>query len=125
MRYLCLAYHNPDAWDAMEPPERAALRAECRAYDEALRTRGHFVMGAAPAAAGIPATLRFEQGEVSVTPGRVAESNSKPCGVVVLEARDLNHAIQLLSQLPCMRPGGSLEICPIDQTFPDSPEIPT
>src|SRR5437764_11508284 len=125
MRYLCLAYHDPDAWKAIDPPEREALRAECTAYDEVRRRRGHYVLGMAPSGTAVPTTLRFEHGKVSVMPSPVAGNGGKPCGVLVLEARDLNHAIQLMSQLPCMRPGGSIEICPIEEAFSTSPEIPT
>ena len=125
MRYLCLAYHDPDAWDAMGPPDREALRAECTAYDQVLRQRGHCEIGIALTGAAVPATLRFDHGKVSIMPGPVAGNGGKPCGVLVLEARDLNHAIQLMSQLPCMRPGGSLEICPIDDPSSVSPETPT
>jgi len=125
MRYLCLAYHDQDAWLAMGEPEREALWAECTAYDEVLRKRGHYVLGTAIRGAAAPATLRFEHGKVFVAASPVAETDGKPCGVLVLEARDLNHAIQLMSQLPCMRPGGSLEICPIEEALSASPEVPT
>jgi hypothetical protein len=125
MRYLCLAYHDLDAWDAMGPPERDALRAECAAYDEVLRKRGHYVLAKFLPQAAVPATLRFEDGKVSLAASPIAGNVSKPCGVLVLEARDLNHAIQLMSQLPCMRPGGSLEICPIDEELSALPEKPT
>jgi len=109
----------------MGPPEREALRAECSAYDEVLRKRGHYVLGNALPGGAVPATLRFEHGKISVAATPVAETASKPCGVLVLEARDLNHAIQLMSQLPCMRPGGSLDICPIDEELSALPEKPT
>jgi hypothetical protein len=109
----------------MGQPEREALRAECTAFDQVLRKRGHHVLGRAVPGAAVPATLRFEHGKVSVTASPDAESSCKPCGVLVLEARDLNHAIQLMSQLPCMRPGGSLEICPIDEELSALPEKPT
>jgi hypothetical protein len=100
----------------MGEPEREALLAESAAYDEVLRKRGCWIVGRARVGDSVPATLRFEHGKVSVTAGfAAAETPCKPGGVMVLEARDLNHAIQLLSELPCMRPGGSLEICPIDE----------
>ena len=114
MRYLCLAYHDPGAWDAMAPPEREALRAECTAYDEVLRKRGHYILGTAVRGPAVPTTLRFEHGKVAVTASPVDETIGKPCGVLVLEARDLNHAIQLMSRLPGLSPGGILEIRPID-----------
>ena len=115
MRYLCLGYHDVDAWNAMGGPEREALLAECAAYDKVLRKRGCRVLGKARLDGAVPATLRFEHGKVSVTAGPVGETGRMLGGVMVLEARDLNHAIQSMSELPSMRPGGSLEICPIDE----------
>jgi hypothetical protein len=117
MRYLCLAYHDPDAWLAMGQPEREALRAECTAYDEVLRQHGHYVLGSAVRGPAVPTTLRFELGKVSLIETALAETGGTPCDVLVLQARDLNHAIQLVSQLPCMRPGGSLEIRPVNEGF--------
>jgi len=114
MRYLCLAYQDVDAWHAMGEPEREALRGECTAYDEVLRQHGHYVVGTAVPGPAASATLRFEHGKVSLMESAVVEIGGKPCDVLVLQARDLNHAIQLVSQLPCMRPGGSLEIRPIE-----------
>ena len=58
--------------------------------------------------------MRFENGKVAVVEGPFCQSREQLGGILVLEAKDLNHAIQLMSRLPCMQMGGCLEIRPID-----------
>ena len=99
----------------MSDNERSALLAESAAYDEFLRKKGNYIDGKALQGAQAVITLRFENGKLSITDGPFAETKEQLGGVMVLEARDLNHAIQLMSQLPCMRVGGCLEIRPINE----------
>lgn len=114
MKYLCLGYYEEQAWQALPEKDRRALLNECRAYDEALFKNGYYLSGnALPGSAGAT-TLRFEDGKVSVTAGPFGQGREQLGGILVLEARDLNHAIQLMSELPCMRMGGCLEIRPIE-----------
>ena len=115
MKYLCLGYHEEKAWQSMTDVERNALLQETFAYDQQLRKNGHCLGGKTLQGAQSAATLRFDNdGRVSITDGPFAETKEQLGGVMVLEARDLNEAIHLMSQLPCMRVGGSLEIRPIN-----------
>jgi len=100
----------------MSDDERAAVLGECSAYCEALRKHGHYIHGVALDAPRSATTLRFGSGDVSVTDGPFTETKEVLGGVMVLEAVDLNHAIQLMSQLPsmCAR-GGCVEIRPIPE----------
>ena len=116
MKYLCLGYHDETVLRAMTPLERSTLLEESRAYNERLRRNGHFVEGKSLQGSLAAVTLRFEDGRVSVAEGPFARSKEQLGGLMVVEARDLNQAIQLLSQLPGMRPGGCLEIRPLDET---------
>ena len=68
------------------------------------------------------ATLRFDGGKMLVTDGPFAETKEQLGGVIVLEATDLNHAIQLMSRMPCMRVGGTLEIRPINEALSGRPK---
>jgi hypothetical protein len=115
MKYLCLGYHEDKTWKAMSENERKALLEECAAYDDILRKKGNYIDGKTLQGAQTAITLRFENGRVSIADGPFAETKEQLGGVMVLEARDLNHAIQLMSQLPCMRVGGCLEIRPINE----------
>jgi hypothetical protein len=115
MKYLCLGYHEEKKWAAMPSSQRSALIDETRQYENELRQNGHFLDGKSLETADNAATLRFENGRMLVTDGPFTETKEQLGGVMVLEAVDLNHAIQLLSRMPCMRPGGSLEIRAINE----------
>jgi hypothetical protein len=115
MKYLCLGYHDQKTWESMSKGQRNALLDENSAYEDDLRKNGHYIDGKALRDARSAATLRFDKGNVSVTDGPFAETEEQLGGVLVLEATDLNHAIQLMSHLPCMRLGGALEIRSINE----------
>jgi hypothetical protein len=116
MKYLCLGYHDEKLWQAMPEGERNALMDETFAYADHLKTNGHIVDDHALQSATTAATLRFERGrdKVAVTDGPFAETKEQLGGLIILEANDLNHAVQLMSQMPCMSLGGSIEIRPIN-----------
>ena len=116
MKYLCLGYHEASSWRTMSDERRKALIDETLAYQNLLKKNGHYLDGKALEESSSAATLRFDAGgRVAVTDGPFAETKEQLGGVMLLEATDLNHAIQLMSQLPCMRVGGSLEIRPINE----------
>jgi hypothetical protein len=117
VRYLCLGYHDPKTWNAMSEAQRTSLMNDVVAYDELLRKNGHCLDAQALQEGRTATTLRFVNGKISVTDGPFAETKEQLGGVMVLEANDLNHAIQLMSRLPCMRVGGSLEIRPINENI--------
>lgn len=105
MKYVCLGYIDLARFDALPEHERHALMDQCFAYDDELRRNGHFVGGEALQAARNAATLRFRDGAVTVTDGPFAETKEQLGGILFLEARDLNEAIQLMSRHPGVRVG--------------------
>jgi hypothetical protein len=111
MKYICLSYLGPINWDTMSESERKASMDEFFAYDEMLRKNGNIVGGEGLQSARNAATLRFQNGKVSVTDGPYAETKEQLAGFFILEAKDLNHAIQLMSKHPVVR-GGPIEIRP-------------
>jgi hypothetical protein len=111
MKYICLGYMDEHKWDAMSESERNAFVDECLAYDDVLRKKGHFIGGEALQGPRSAATLRFQSGKLSVTDGPFAETKEQLGGIMILEAVDLNHAIQLISKHPGVR-GGPFEIRP-------------
>ncbi|HVT89067.1 MAG TPA: YciI family protein [Tepidisphaeraceae bacterium] len=115
MRYLCLGYHDEKQWQAMNARDRDALMVDLFAFEAMLKKNGHYVQGIGLQGTETATTLRFENGRSSITDGPFTETKEQLGGVMVLEANDLNHAIQLMSQMPCMRVGGSLEIRPINE----------
>ncbi|HET7634682.1 MAG TPA: YciI family protein [Burkholderiales bacterium] len=112
MRYVCLGYIGEQRWDAMSESERNAFMDECFAYDDVLRAGGHFVGGEALQGPRNAATVRYRGGKVSVTDGPFAETKEYLGGIMFLEARDLDHAIELMSKHPSIRMGGCFEVRP-------------
>jgi len=111
MKYICMGYMAESSWAAMTEDERNSFMDECFAYDDVLRAGGHFVGGEALASASDAATLRWEHGKVVITDGPYAETKEQLGGILILEARDLNHAIQLMSKHPGVK-AGPFEIRP-------------
>ena len=111
MKYICLGYLDAKKWETMSDSERNAAIDECFAYDDVLRKNGHFAGGEALQGPQNATTLRFQNGKVSVTDGPYAETKEMLGGILILEAKDLNHAIQLMSKHPGVR-GGPFEIRP-------------
>ncbi len=112
MRYVCLGYIGEQQWDAMSESERNAFMDECFAYDDVLREGGHFVGGEALQGPRSAATVRYRGGKVSVTDGPFAETKEYLGGIMFLEARDLDHATELMSKHPSIRMGGCFEVRP-------------
>jgi len=115
MQYLCLGYMEEGKWDALSDVEREAAMKECFAYDDVLKKNGHFVRGEALQSVRNATTLRWRNGKVAVTDGPFAETKEQLGGILVLEATDLNHAIQLMSKHPGVRLGGCFELRPLDE----------
>ena len=111
MKYICLGYMEAGKFEAMSASERNAFVDGCFAYDDVLRKNGHFAGGEALQPASKAVTLRFQGGKVMVTDGPYAETKEQLGGILILEANDLNHAIQLMSKHPGVR-GGPFEIRP-------------
>jgi hypothetical protein len=111
MKYICLGYMDPKKWETMSENERNAFVDECFAYDDVLRKNGHFVGGDALQGPENATTLRVQNGKVSVTDGPYAETKEQLGGILILDAKDLNHAIQLMSKHPGVK-AGPFEIRP-------------
>lgn len=115
MKFICLGYVDETKWDEMPEVERTALMEKCFTYDDELRRYGHFIGGEALQSIRNTATLRYQNGKVVVTDGPFTETKEQLGGILFLEARDLNHAIQLMSQHPGVRSGCPFEIRPADE----------
>lgn len=111
MKYVCLGYIAPGKFENFTESERNAMLDECFAYDDTLRNNGHFTGGEALQGPQSAATLRWIDGKVSVTDGPYTETKEQIGGILILEARDLNHAIQLMSKHPGVK-AGPFEIRP-------------
>ena len=113
MKYICLGYLEPGKFENMSESERNTVLDECFSYNDELRKNGHLVTVEPLQPANTAVTVSWKHGKVAVTDGRYAETKEQLGGIQVLEARDLNHAIQLISQSPGLRLGcGLIEIRP-------------
>ena len=113
MKYICLGYYEPKKIAAMTEDERNAMFDECFEYDDHLRANGHFGAGEALQPPETALTLYWKNGKVATTDGPYAETKEQLGGILVLEARDMNHAIQLMSQHPALKYGTTWEIRPV------------
>lgn len=114
MRFICLGYGDPTVFGSMSKEEMDAAMDECFAYDDELRRGGHFAGGEALQEPKSAVTLRYAANGVDVTDGPYAETKEFLGGILILEARDLNHAIALISKHPGVR-FGPWEIRPADE----------
>jgi hypothetical protein len=113
MKYVCLGYLDMKMWEQRSEAERNDFMDQCFAYDDVLRRNGHFVGGEALGETRSATTLRYQNGKLMITDGPFAETKEQLGGIMFLEARDLNHAIQLISKHPSIRLGGTFEVRPI------------
>ena len=104
MKYLCLVYLDEKKWH--EVPD-----SECLTYDAAIRRSGHCIASEALQPVETATTVRVRSGKVSITDGPYAETKEQLGGILMLEAKDLNHAIQLMSEHPGVK-AGPFEIRP-------------
>ncbi len=105
MKYICLGYYDEKQWETLSGSEQSALMDACFAYDDVLREGGHFAGGEALQTARNATTLRYKNGKMAVTDGPFAETKEQLGGILILEAKDLNHAIQLMSKHPGVKIG--------------------
>jgi len=111
MKYVCLGYIEPGKFETMTEGDRNAMLDACFTYDDVLRSKGNFVGGEALQPPTSAVTLRHRGGKVTVTDGPYAETKEQIGGILILEANDLNHAIELMSKHPGVR-AGPFEIRP-------------
>jgi hypothetical protein len=112
MRYLCLVYADEATLNAMPQPEVDALIDETLANNQELAASGQLVLAEALEQVAAAATVRVRNRRLSATDGPFAETREQLGGFVLIEARDLNEAIQLAGRIPAARVG-SVEVRPV------------
>lgn len=112
MKYLLLCCAEEKKLAAMSKSECEALMDETSAYCEALHKSGHLIVAEPLEPVEMAATVRVRNGKVSVTDGPFAETKEQIGGFFLINARDLNEAIQVASKFPSVRLG-SIEVRPV------------
>lgn len=100
MKYICLGFIDHNGFAGLPEADQLAMMDECLTYDDQLRANGHFKGGEALQPPDTAMTLRYTDGRVVVTDGPFAETKEQLGGIMILEARDLNHAVELISKHP-------------------------
>ena len=112
MKYLCLAYEEERALDALSRTEWDALRKETLDYVDALKRSGRLLITHPLQSVRSATTVRVRDGRLSTTDGPFAETKETLGGFFLIEARDLNEAIRVAAGIPPARVG-SIEVRPI------------
>lgn len=105
MKYLCLVYLEEKRLE--EVPDH-----HCVAFDESVRESGHCIASEALQSVQTATTVRVRNGKTSIIDGPFAETKEQLAGFYLIEARDLNEALQIAARIPPARVG-SIEVRPI------------
>ena len=112
MRYVCLIYDEEKALENMPKAESDAFMGEYFAFTENIQKNGSYVAGEALQPVSTATTLRFRNGKLSTTDGPFAETKEQLGGFYLVEARDLNEALQIAAKIPSVRTG-TIEVRPV------------
>ena len=112
MKYLCLIYDDEKKMATMSKTEGDAIMGEYFAFTDGIKKSGHYVGGEALQPVQTATTVRVRNGKVSTTDGPFAETKEQLGGFYLIDAKDLNEAIQVASRIPSVRIG-SVEVRPV------------
>ena len=112
MKYLCLIYDQEKSWETRTKEETGALYGEYGAFTEDIKTSGHYLGGNPLQPTATATTVRVRNGSIATTDGPFAETKEQLGGYYLIEARDLNDAIQVAARIPSVR-NGSIEVRPL------------
>ena len=112
MKYLCLIYDEEAKMNTMSKDDSDAFMGEYFSFTQGIQESGQFVAGEALHPVSTATTVRIRSGKVSTTDGPFAETKEQLGGFYLIEARDLNEAIQVAAKIPSVRTGG-IEVRPV------------
>ena len=121
MRYACLVYFDPKAMFGQSPEANAVL-AETGPYNAALTAEGHRLSGEALVLPDEATTVRVRNGKMSATDGPFMETKEVLGGFIMIEARDIDEAVQLAARNPMARLG-SIEVRPVVDFSTPRPQL--
>jgi hypothetical protein len=112
MQYMLLIYSEEGPWESFSEDERQAIYAEYGQLNGALRMQGKLIAGDELQPVATATTVQVRNGGTLVTDGPFAETKEQLGGYYLIEAKDLNDAIQVASRIPSAKTG-SIEVRPI------------
>lgn len=113
MKFLCLAYEEESKLNALSKSEWEVLRIETLNYVDELKKSGYLISAEPLQSVRTAATVRVRGGKLSITDGPFAETKETLGGFFLIEAKDINDAIQVAAKWPSARLG-SIEVRPIE-----------
>jgi hypothetical protein len=114
MRYLCLIYDEEKKMAGMSKGEADAFMGEYFAFTEDIKKSGHYIGGEALQPVNTATTVRMRSGKMSTTDGPFAETKEQLGGYYLINAKDLNDALQVASRIPSAKTG-IVEVRPIQE----------
>ena len=114
MKYLCLIYDEEAKMGSMSKSDADAFMGEYFAFTEGVKASGQYLGGNALQPVQTATTVRVRNGKMSTTDGPFAETKEQLGGYYLIEARDLNDALQVAAKIPSARTG-SVEVRPIQE----------
>ena len=114
MKYLCLIYDEEKRLQAMTKSEMDGLMQEYFAFTKAIQTSGNLLGGNDLQPVQNATTVRVRSGKVSTTDGPFAETKEQLGGYYLIEAADLNEAIQIAARIPSAKLG-AIEVRPVQE----------
>jgi len=112
MKYICLVYFENKIWDNFAESDSKKLTVESMAYDKELEKSGHYIVAEALQSVQTATTVRVRNGKASITDGPFSETKEVLGGFILIQARDLNEALQVAAKIPLAR-YGSVEVRPV------------
>jgi hypothetical protein len=112
MKYLCLIYDNEGEWQKFSQEVRDKYMVEYTAFGDSIKKSGQFVGANQLQPSHTATVVRSRNGKVSTTDGPFVETKEQLGGYYLIEAKDLNDAIQVASRIPSAR-GGAIEVRPV------------
>jgi hypothetical protein len=117
MQYLLLIYNNERNWTDLSQADMGALMGEYQAFTESIAKSGNYKGGNALQPTNTATTVRMRNGKRQTTDGPFAESREQLGGYYLVDAKDLDEAIEIAGRIPAARTGG-IEVRPVFPTPP-------
>jgi hypothetical protein len=118
MKYLCLIYNDEQKVAAISKREYDALCDEALAYEAEIHKSGHLIVAEALQPVQFAKSVHTQSGQVSITDGPFVETKEQLAGFFLINARNLDDAVQVASRIPPARLGG-VEVRPIRRLTPE------
>lgn len=112
MKYLCLIYGSEQEWQKLPKAQMDAIMGEYYTFSDELAASGKMLGGEALEPVNTATTVRVRQGKTVTTDGPFAETKEQLGGFYLIDATDLNDAIQIAAKIPDAKTG-CVEVRPV------------